>query len=206
MDVDLDQARRRAKELLSAARAGDRQAREQLRADRLTDAQHAIARELGFASWPALARHAEATRKSRGDGEPATSQLGGGDRAARLDREPAGRGVHAERLAPGDAQDPEARVLEPGPAYAPGRPVRLRLRIRGRRRDLDDLGAAVRAAGAPASWLDIAERVVAAAGLNVNRRGVVFVPAVAGRDLEALARKVADTSLALYQELLERAP
>ncbi len=95
-------------------------------------------------------------------------------------------------------------VLEPGPVYHPGRPVQVRLRIRGRRQDLDDFGSAVRGAGAPAGWLETAERVVARAGLNVNRRGVVFLPAVAGRDPDVLAHKVADTSLALYHELLER--
>ena len=57
MDIDLDQARRRAKELLRAARAGDRGALARMREDRsprLADAQRAVAVELGFASWPAL--------------------------------------------------------------------------------------------------------------------------------------------------------
>jgi ankyrin repeat protein len=70
MNIDLDQARRRAKELLRAARAGNRAALAQLRADRaprLADAQHAIARQLGFASWPALSAHVEAVRGDRED-------------------------------------------------------------------------------------------------------------------------------------------
>ena len=57
MDLDLDQARRQAKELLRAARSGDAQARARLRSDRtprLADAQAAVARELGYSSWPAL--------------------------------------------------------------------------------------------------------------------------------------------------------
>src|SRR3954452_7402313 len=51
--IDLDRARRDAKALLRAARAGE----VVLRADRapvLADAQRAVAVELGFASWPAL--------------------------------------------------------------------------------------------------------------------------------------------------------
>src|SRR3954470_8977818 len=51
--IDLDRARRDAKALLRAARAGE----VVLRADRapvLADAQRAVAVEVGFASWPAL--------------------------------------------------------------------------------------------------------------------------------------------------------
>ena len=68
MDIDLDQARRRAKELLRAARAEDPEALARLRADRaprLADAQFAVARELGFASWPALVAHVDAVRGDR---------------------------------------------------------------------------------------------------------------------------------------------
>ena len=57
MGLDLDQARRQAKELLRAARSGDARALARFRADRtprLADAQAAVARELGFSSWPAL--------------------------------------------------------------------------------------------------------------------------------------------------------
>lgn len=60
MDIDLDQARRRARELLRDARAGDPGALVRMRADRaprLTDAQRAVAAELGFAFWPALVAH-----------------------------------------------------------------------------------------------------------------------------------------------------
>src|SRR5690349_19519708 len=56
--LDLAQARRRAKELLQAARADDADALARLprRHDPvvLADAQLAIARELGFPSWPKL--------------------------------------------------------------------------------------------------------------------------------------------------------
>ena len=62
MELDLDQARRRAKELLRAARAGDADALARMRDDRaprLADAQRAVAADLGFASWPALVAHVE---------------------------------------------------------------------------------------------------------------------------------------------------
>jgi ankyrin repeat protein/GNAT superfamily N-acetyltransferase len=72
--VDLARARREAKALLSAARAGDAAARERVlgvrpAADpdalRLADAQLAIARELGARSWPALVRDAQARGLAR---------------------------------------------------------------------------------------------------------------------------------------------
>jgi hypothetical protein len=56
--IDIDQARRRAKELLQAVRAGDTEAIARLPRRHepivLADAQLAIARELGFPSWPKL--------------------------------------------------------------------------------------------------------------------------------------------------------
>jgi GNAT superfamily N-acetyltransferase len=60
--IDLERARREAKALLRAARAGDAEARARLRLDRearLADAQHAIARDLCERSWPALVRQAD---------------------------------------------------------------------------------------------------------------------------------------------------
>jgi hypothetical protein len=68
MELDLDQARRRAKELLRAARARSPEALARFRDDRaprLADAQRAVATDLGFASWPALVHHVEATRGDR---------------------------------------------------------------------------------------------------------------------------------------------
>jgi hypothetical protein len=94
-------------------------------------------------------------------------------------------------------------VLDTELAYAAGHPIRVRVRKRGRRYEIDDLGEAVAGAGAPRGWLEVADRVVAEQGLNVNRTGRVFVPAVEGRDLDALVRKVADASLAVHAALLE---
>jgi ankyrin repeat protein len=61
--IDLEQARKRAKELLRAARAGDAAAVERIgAAPRLADAQRAIARELGHPSWADLKHAVEAGR------------------------------------------------------------------------------------------------------------------------------------------------
>ena len=75
MELNLDQARRRAKELLRAARARDPEALARFRDDReprLADAQRAVAGDLGFPSWPALVHHVEA---SRGDREQRCARL-----------------------------------------------------------------------------------------------------------------------------------
>lgn len=59
--IDLQRARRDAKALLRAARAGDPEALARMRPDRepcLADAQRATALELGELSWPALVRRA----------------------------------------------------------------------------------------------------------------------------------------------------
>src|SRR5688572_22448960 len=90
MELDLDQARRRAKERLRAARRGELTLRED-REPRLADAQRSVANELGFASWPALVAHVEATGGDRAQ------------RAARLVREAlAGRADRAQRLLDAD--------------------------------------------------------------------------------------------------------
>ena len=95
-------------------------------------------------------------------------------------------------------------VIKPGPFYDGAEPVRIHMRTRGRRIDLDDGGRAVeKAGGGGRNWLTVAERVVAAEGFNVNRRGVVFVPVVAGRELDELAERLAATSVDVYAALLE---
>jgi hypothetical protein len=95
-------------------------------------------------------------------------------------------------------------VLEPGPTYREGEPVRVRVRKRGHWLDFDDGGAAVTLAGTPPGWLDVAERaVIEAGGMNVNRRGVVFVGVHERRDLASIAERLAEASLAVYVALLE---
>jgi hypothetical protein len=92
-------------------------------------------------------------------------------------------------------------------AYADG-PVRIRVRKRGRRYGLDDRGEAVAkalAVGAPGGWLELAELAVAVEGFNVNRRGVVFVDVVVGRDLVALVLRLAACAYTVHAELLASA-
>ena len=73
--LNLEQQRKRAKDLLRATRAGNREALSRLQtatagrvaADdvKLTDAQFVVARELGFASWLELRRHINALTAAR---------------------------------------------------------------------------------------------------------------------------------------------
>ena len=145
---------------------------------RLSDAQHVVAREHGAASWAVFARGVRAAS---------------GGTAAALAAARSGWGERGEA------------TLDTGARYAPGRPVRVRVRKRGHRYHLDDGGGAVEAAGRPPGRRAVAERVAAAYSLNANREGVIFVPAGEGRDLAALADQVAATSLALYDALLDEA-
>jgi hypothetical protein len=94
-------------------------------------------------------------------------------------------------------------VVDSGLTYRADEPVLVRVVHREHRYDLDDDGAAVQLAGRRPGWFDVANRVVVRDALNVNRRGVVFVPAVEGRDIEALSRRVAETSRQVYLALLD---
>jgi hypothetical protein len=115
------------------------------------------------------------------------------------------RAVEASRANTGLASLPDGgEALVPFEiAYVDGEPVRVRVRRRDRRVDIDDLGEGVERAGRPPGWLPVAEAVVERHNLNVNRRGVVFVPAVMGRDLDRLAKRVAEASYAVHAALLE---
>jgi len=68
---NLEQLRHQARDLLRAAHAGEREASERIESvsDRLTltGAQLAIARECGFASWPALKTEVEARSRTLAD-------------------------------------------------------------------------------------------------------------------------------------------
>jgi ribosomal protein L12E/L44/L45/RPP1/RPP2 len=111
----------------------------------------------------------------------------------------------AEQLAPVlDEAVQRAGVVRVTPlTYVPGRPVRVRVRHREHRYDIDDMGAAVEIAGRPAGWRETAAKVVAAIGWNVNRDGVVFVSAVEGRDIDSLVRRTAEASVAVLEALLD---
>jgi hypothetical protein len=95
--------------------------------------------------------------------------------------------------------------LDSGLDYGDGEPVRVFVRKRGRRYDLDDRGRAVAKAGVGGrrGWLEVATRVAEEDALNMGRNGAVFVGAVEGRDIASLAERVASTSLAVYGALLE---
>lgn len=99
-------------------------------------------------------------------------------------------------------------VVETGLEYMTGEPVRVFVRGRGHRWDFGDGGRAVQLAGKPSGWLAAAERVVAEEGMNVNRAGVVFVPAVEHpcRDLALLALRLGESSHAVFAELIDLAP
>jgi hypothetical protein len=83
--ADIDQLRRQARELLRAAVAGEPEALARLRAvserPTLAAAQLAIARELGFRSWPALRSEVESRRQptdwqlSAGTGRPEAQDI-----------------------------------------------------------------------------------------------------------------------------------
>jgi hypothetical protein len=90
-----------------------------------------------------------------------------------------------------------------GLRYREEEPVRIRVRRREHWVDLDDEGRAVELAGKPPGWLPVAQRVVATEGMNVNRSGRVFVSVHEGRDVEDVTRRLAESSLAVYEALLD---
>ncbi|MGH3494554.1 MAG: hypothetical protein ACRDRL_32210 [Sciscionella sp.] len=101
--------------------------------------------------------------------------------------------------------DGDEITVETGLTYRGSEPVLIQVRRRGHRYDIADNGVAVSLAGTPVGWLGRVERLVAIEGFNVNRRGVLFVPAVAGRDICSLAFRLAETSRQVYLTLLEAA-
>lgn len=92
-------------------------------------------------------------------------------------------------------------VLDPGVSYLSGLPVQIHVRKRGSRYDLTDGAAAVDLAGRPDRWFDVASGAVAP--MNINRRGVVFVAGLAGRDIADLALRLAESSRRVFLSLLE---
>jgi hypothetical protein len=98
--------------------------------------------------------------------------------------------------------DGDDLVLGAGMTYGAGNPDDVTVRKRSWRYDISDSGRAVDEAGRPQDWQAIAERVVDAHAINVNRRGVVFVQSNEAR-LAPLVERVAECSLAVYEALLE---
>ncbi len=174
--MDLEQCRKDAKRLARAFAAGDRQADARAhgvlgtRASerfRLSDAQHVVAVERGYRSWPEMVRALRAREPE--PGEPRTDGL-----------------------------------TETGLEYRPGEPVLVHVVRRDRRLSVTDGGAAIAQAGAAAGWQAVAERLGRESAVNVSRHGVVSLPVVpVGPGLDAIVQRIADASLAFYQELLE---
>ena len=96
-------------------------------------------------------------------------------------------------------------IRDTGRDYLPGRPVRVRVRLRGTNVDVDDLGGAVAVAGMPPGWLEAAGRAVAELDWNVRRSGVVFMQAPRGRALEWIISRTAQASVAVCDAILQLA-
>jgi hypothetical protein len=114
--------------------------------------------------------------------------------------------VRAE-LGDADARRDRERIIETGLRYGDDTPVAVRVRKRGRHYEVDDDGLAVRTArrlGAR-EWEAVANEVVEAHDLRLNRRGIVLVPSAQEEDLAWLVFKVARCSYAVHAELLEHA-
>ena len=112
-------------------------------------------------------------------------------------------------------RDEIVRLLDPGRsqaiadtdlAYRPGEPVRLQVTQRERRLTVSDGGAALAQAGRPAGWRAVAERLERELDINIRGSGAVWLPVVAaGPPRHAIEQRIAQASLAFYQELLELA-
>ena len=94
------------------------------------------------------------------------------------------------------------RVLE----WAPGEPIEIRVRRRGAWTEMDDEAEAVRRAGRPSGWFEVADRIAAAEGMNVQRStGRVFVSygIRSGHDDAEIERRLAETVLRVYHGVLD---
>ncbi len=191
--MGLEHYRKDAKQLLRAFRAGLPEARRRAydalggrvhERFQLSDAQHVVATEHGYRSWPQLKHAADHPEPE----QPVESvQLAGEGE----DPEPSGRS---------DA------VIDTDLAYRPGEPVRLRVWRREQRLTVSDEGIALAQAGPPAEWRALAQRLERELYVNVSRAGAVWLPVVAaGPPRHVVERRIAEASLTFYQELLELA-
>jgi hypothetical protein len=97
----------------------------------------------------------------------------------------------------------EERIVDTGRFYRPGEPVRVLVRRRHGSYLVTDRGAAIGLAGRRPGWRDAAERAVLEDSLNLSRSGAVFVPSVYPEEIESLAARVGDVSLAVYEAVLD---
>ena len=128
---------------------------------------------------------------------------------AATDRELGYRGCAAVLLAAGAAISERApiphlidEIRDTGLEYVPGRPVRIRVRVRGERVDVDDVGGAIAVCGMPAGWREAAERAVAQLAWNMRRNGVVCMQAPRGLRLAWIIERTAETSMAVCDAVL----
>ncbi len=89
--------------------------------------------------------------------------------------------------------------------WAPGEAVEIRVRRRGRWTEIDDDGEAIRRAGRPPGWYDVADGVAGAEGMNVQRAtGRVFVTyGRSSHDDTEIERRLAETALRVYHAVLD---
>jgi ankyrin repeat protein len=102
------------------------------------------------------------------------------------------------------AHETTQETVTTGLAYRPGEPVRVTVTHRAQRTSVSDEGAAVERAGKPTGWLAIAGQLERDRDVNLTRQGVVWLPVVAaGPGEQAVVERIAEASLALYEDLLE---
>jgi hypothetical protein len=133
----------------------------------LSDAQHVIAVERGYRSWPELKRAVESTSV----------------------------GIIREH-------DRSETIVETPLEYRPGEPVLVRVSRREHRVEVSDDGAALEKAGRSRAWRAAADRVLEQYIVNISRHGVISLPVVRLCQ-EDVMQRIAEASLALYQEILD---
>jgi hypothetical protein len=97
-------------------------------------------------------------------------------------------------------------VVDSGREWTPGEPVHIRIRRRGAFTEVDDDGEAIRRAGRPPGWFEVADRIAAADGMNVQRStGRVFVSygVRSGHDDAEIERRLAETALRISHGVLD---
>jgi hypothetical protein len=95
-------------------------------------------------------------------------------------------------------------VLDTDLRYGPGDPVRVIVVHRAQRLFVTDGCGAVERAGRPDGSQSVFDGIARSLDVNVRRNGEVWLPVVAaGPGEEAITKRIADASLALYHELLE---
>ena len=99
--------------------------------------------------------------------------------------------------------EPREELIDTGLEYRPGEPVLLRA-VRRRHILVSDRGTALEKTGRVPGWREVGDRLEEELCVNVGRNGAVSLPVVpAGPGYEAIVRRIADASLALYQDVLE---